>query len=236
MKIKDLCSDELPREKMLQKGASSLTNAELFAILLRNGDGERNVVELCRDLLKQADQSLCQLSDWSVDRLEEIKGIGPAKALTINAVFEIARRWFSENTTNGRIRITDSSKAYSCIAPRLKSLSHEECWILLLNRSSELICSEKISTGGLTQTTMDSRTVVKKALDKHATAVILVHNHPSGNPQPGKADIECTEILRNALTSFDIKLFDHLVICDNCWFSFADEEIHRTTNLCADGL
>ena len=95
MKLKDLCCDEQPREKMLDKGASALTNAELLAILLRTGDGKLNAVEICRDLLKQADESLCQLSDWSVERMQEINGIGPAKALTVAATFEIARRWFT---------------------------------------------------------------------------------------------------------------------------------------------
>lgn len=227
MKIKDLCCDEQPREKMLRQGPGSLSNAELLAILFRSGDGKSNAVELGRALLLKAGQSLGELSNWSVDRLMLEDGVGPVKALTISACFELARRWFSENPGGRRVRISDSSAAYGAIAPTMKSLCHEECWAMFLNRASELCAMERMSSGGLTETTMESRSIVLKAMEKHATAVILVHNHPSGNPQPGKADLECTLMLKNALANFNISLLDHIIVCDECWYSFADEMVHR---------
>lgn len=227
MKIKDLCCDEQPREKMLAKGPSSLSNAELLAILFRTGDGKSNAVDLGRALLMQAGQSLAELSGWTAARLMEVQGIGTVKALSVCAAFELARRWFSENRSESRVRISDSQKAYEAIAPRLKSLNHEECWTILLNRAGELCSMEQISSGGLFQTTMDSREVVTKALEKHATGVILVHNHPSGSPLPGKNDIECTKRLKTALAAFDISLLDHIIVCDSAWYSFQDEEVHR---------
>ena len=223
MKIKDLCCDEQPREKMLSKGAASLSNAELLAILLRTGDGRNNAVEISRDLLKQGGESLCAVSDMSVERLQCLGGIGPAKALTIAATFELARRWFGEKTGQKR-SVRTSEDVFRLMWPKMKGLSHEEFWVMLLNRAGKPVSVEKISTGGITQTTMDQRIVVRRALETSSTAVILVHNHPSGDPRPGDADIECTDMLRNALEPFDIRLLDHVVVGDGNWFSFSDGE------------
>ncbi len=235
MKIKDLCCDEQPREKMLEKGPVSLSNAELLAILLRTGDGSHNAVEVSRDLLKRADESLCGLSDWSVDRLQEVSGIGPVKALVLAATFELARRWFGEKSRNSDNSIHGPEAIYRYIGPKLRSLSHEEAWMVLLNRANNIIGMEQLSTGGLTQTTMDARSIVRKALDRKATAVILVHNHPSGNPRPGKSDIDCTIQLKEALEAFDISLLDHLIVCDGGWFSFSEERVGDARGLFSDG-
>lgn len=226
MKLKDLCCDEQPREKMLEKGASALTNAELLAILLRTGDGKQNVVEICRDLLKQAGESLCRLSDWSVDKMQEINGIGPAKALTVAAAFELARRWFSEKSKFSETSVNNAQTAYRLMGPHLRSLSHEESWIMFLTRNHRLAGIEQLTTGTLTATTFDIRGTVLKAFERHAASVILAHNHPSGNPRPGQADIECTERIREALAAFEISLLDHIVICDECFYSFADDMIY----------
>ncbi len=211
---------------MLDKGPAALSNAELLAILLRTGDGKQNAVEICRDLLKQADESLCLLSDWSIDKLQSISGIGPAKALTVGAAFEIARRWFSEKSSQGDQSVNQAKAAFKYLGPRLRSLSHEECWMLLLSRSNRVLSVEKLTSGTISATTFDSRAIVKRALEKHATAVILSHNHPSGNPRPGHADLECTGKIREALAAFDISLLDHIIVCDNCYYSFADDEIY----------
>lgn len=226
MKLKELCSDEQPREKMLEKGASALTNAELLAILLRTGDGKLNAVEICRDLLKRASESLCQLSDWSVDRLQEINGIGPAKALTVAATFELARRWFSEKSHLSESTITNPLAACRLLHPHLRSLSHEESWIIYLNRNNAVEGLEQLTSGTLTATTFDTRGIVRRAIEKNACSVILSHNHPSGDPRPGQADIECTHRIREALRAFEINLLDHIVISDGCFFSFADEKIY----------
>lgn len=230
MRIKDLCCDEQPREKMLLKGAEALSNAELLAILMSTGDGKRNAVEVCRDLLKQAGEDLGTLSDWSVDRLQKINGIGPAKALAITASFELARRWFAGRSAGHGPVLQTSREVYRIMGPKLRSLGHEEAWALYVNRSFAMTGMERVSSGSLTQTSFDVRQIVQSALEKKATAVIIVHNHPSGNPRPGSADIKSTEALKNALEAFDISLLDHIVICDHCWYSFADEQLYTAGN------
>lgn len=229
MKIKDLCCDEQPREKMLRKGADSLSNAELLAILMSTGDGRRNAVEVCRDLLKQADEDLCILSDWTVDRLQQISGIGPVKALIITAAFELARRWFEEKSRSHSKEIHTSKDVYHLLGPRLRSLGHEESWVIYVNKAFNVTGMDKISSGSLTQTSLDVRKVVQSALEKKATAVIIVHNHPSGNPRPGIADTKGTELLKNALKAFEISLLDHIIICDHSWYSFADGQVYSNT-------
>ena len=235
MKIKDWCCDEQPREKMLAKGAAALSNSELLAILLRTGDSRHNVVDVCRDLLKQADGRLRTLSEWSVEKLQTIDGIGPTKALTVAATFELARRWFAERPDTLSKPILSSEDAWLAFGPKLKGLGHEEAWMMLLNRAGIMVGLERISTGGLTSTTMETRGIVKRALEKNATSIIIAHNHPSGNPKPGKADRDCTEKLKNALTAFDIQLLDHLIIGEGGFYSFSDECIHPITVPCGGG-
>ena len=225
MKIKDLCLEDRPREKMLRHGASSLSNSELIAILLRTGTRERNVLEISSLLLAEAGGSLQSLASMSADRLRHTGGIGNGKAATLAAAMELGKRYVLEIKGNDRIPINSPRAVFDLMIPELLGLKEEQAWVLYLNRANRLIDKERISNGGLDSTTVDSKVIVRHALDKHAGSVILVHNHPSGNPHPGSSDIQLTGQLRSALSTFDIILTDHVVITDRQFYSFADERI-----------
>ena len=228
MKIKDLFRDERPRERLLNNGAESLSNAELLAVLLRTGTRKMNAVELARNLLEDSDGMIGGIASMSIDRLLKLNGVGPAKAATLAASFELGRRCALESVNTKRKPITSPSSVYRLMIPHMKTLDHEECWVLFLNRSNHLIGREMMSSGGLESTIMDCKSIVRRALEKKASGLILVHNHPSGSPLPGTADIKQTQSLKNALKTCDISLVDHVVVADSSYYSFADEEITET--------
>ena len=215
-------SEERPRDKFLTKGASALTNAELLAILIRSGSPEANAVELAREILRGADNNLSELKKYNFDNFKKIKGIGLGKALSIMAAFELCKRLESEPQRTG-MKIYSSENAAKAIAPFLKDLSYEECWALYLNRGNILIGKERISTGGVCATVMDSRIILKSAMSKLASGIILVHNHPSGNPYPGNEDKLQTQRLKKSAQICDIELIDHIIIAGQKYFSFLDE-------------
>ncbi|MBO5816224.1 MAG: DNA repair protein RadC [Bacteroidales bacterium] len=225
MKIKDLCEDERPREKMLDKGADTLSNTELLAILLRTGTEKMNVIDVARELLKSGENKLNEIATMSVEVLCRINGIGPSKAVTLAAAFELGRRCAAEKAIDIRTAITSPKTVFRMMLPILRGLDHEECWILFLNRANYLISKEKLSSGGLDSTTLDCRHILKKALEKKASGIIIVHNHPSGSALPGSADIQSTRQLDRALKACDISLLDHVVIAQDNYYSFADEEL-----------
>ena len=225
--MKELCSDERPREKLVGKGAGSLSNAELLAIMLRTGTGKSNAVDLAREMLKGAGGTLNSVSAMPLERLCAFNGIGPGKAATVVAAFELGRRAFSEqNSTSGRT-VSNPKDVYRMMIPHMKSLDHEECWAVFLNRANVLIDKEMMSSGGLESTVIDCKMIVRRAIEKKASSLILVHNHPSGSAMPGTADIRQTEILKKALATCDISLIDHVVVASDCFYSFADEELVR---------
>ena len=225
MKIKDLCEDERPREKMLDKGADTLSNTELLAILLRTGTEKMNVIDVARELLKSGENKLNEIATMSVEVLCRINGIGPSKAVTLAAAFELGRRCAAEKAIDIRTAITSPKTVFRMMLPILRGLDHEECWILFLNRANYLISKEKLSSGGLDSTILDCRHILKKALEKKASGIIIVHNHPSGSALPGSADIQSTRQLDRALKACDISLLDHVVIAQDNYYSFADEEL-----------
>lgn len=225
MKITDLCMDERPREKMLKKGAEALSNVDLLAIIIRTGSGKNNAMDLARKLIQAANGSLTGISKLTLDDICQIKGIGKSKAISISAALEIGKRYLNEKFSLERKAISDSQTAYDALYPNFKGLDHEECWILLLNQANYIIDKVKISSGGMTATILDTKMIIKKVLDKKATSVILFHNHPSGNPRPGSMDIKQTEKLKKAMSVFNITLWDHIVISENAYYSFADEGI-----------
>lgn len=226
MRMKDLCKDDRPREKMIQKGAESLSNAELLAILLRTGTGSKNVVDLARELLESADKSLRELAGMSIEKLCEVNGVGQGKAVTVAAAFELGRR-ISYTDSLERIYVSSPRVVFRIMAPNLKGLDHEECWVLFLNRANYILGKERMSVGGMDSTVIDVKTILRRALERKASGVILVHNHPSGNAMPGKADISQTASLKKALGICDIQLIDHVVVADGCWYSFADEQLNE---------
>lgn len=225
MKMKDMCLDDRPREKMIRNGTAALSNAELLAILIRTGTGKNNAVETARILLRMAEGKLGNLCSMSIDRICTVEGIGRSKAVTVAAALELGRRSGEEESCTDRISITGPGIAYRKMLPQMKGLHHEECWILYLNRANYVIGREKVSSGGLDSTTVDIKMIARRALEKMASGAILLHNHPSGNPMPGNADISITQKLKKALDFFDISLIDHIIVCDDRYYSFADESI-----------
>lgn len=227
MKIKDLCIEERPREKMMERGAEALSNIELLAIMLRTGTEKKNVIDVARELLKSSDGKLNIIAGMSVESLCRTQGIGPSKAVTLAAAFELGRRCAAECITDSRTSISSPNIVFRMMLPMLRGLDHEECWVLFLNRANHLISKERISSGGIDSTILDCRTIARKAIEKSASGIILVHNHPSGSALPGTADIQATKQLDKALKTCEISLLDHVIIAEDSYYSFADEEVAR---------
>lgn len=221
MSIKTWDEEERPREKLMEQGPSSLTNTELLAILLRSGTSRQSAIDLARSVLAACQGSLTTLAQAGPGQLTRIEGVGPAKATAILAAFELSRRLAAE-LPDDDLTIRTPETVVRMLAPRLRDLPHEECWVVYLNRQGKLIGKEKVSSGGMSATIIDIKIIVKKAVERLASALILVHNHPSGNPQPGGQDRTQTEALRKAAAVFDISLTDHVIIGRKKYFSFCD--------------
>ncbi len=222
LSIKNWAVEDRPREKLLANGIQSLSNAELVALLIGSGTKEISAVGLAREILRRADNNLNSLGKFTVNNLQKSKGIGRAKAISIIAALELGRRRKLSEVLE-RPKITSSKDVYELLFPVLADLPHEEFWILLLNRSNKIIDKKRISQGGTAGTVIDIKMILKNAIEKLASSVIICHNHPSGNTQPSKADIEITGRLKEAARAMDIKLLDHIIIADNLYFSFLDE-------------
>lgn len=223
MRIKDWCKEERPREKLLLRGARNLSNAELLAILLGSGTGGKNVMELSMELLSRAEGRLAMLASMPAEQLEKLKGIGQARAVTIQAALELGKRSFEELSIQDKRPITSPELVFSLMLPVLKNLDHEECWILLLNKANYLIGKEMVSAGSMESTQLDVHKILRRGIEKQCCQMILVHNHPSGQPLPSDADIRQTDRLRRALAAVGIKLTDHVVIAEDAFFSFSEE-------------
>lgn len=225
MRLKEMCADEMPRERMLAKGAGALSNVELLAILLRTGRDGQNVIDMARELLQSGDGSLAGIAEMSIDRLRSINGIGPSKAVTIAAAFELGRRTSLKAALDSGGSLSSPQKVFEIMQPLIRDLDHEECWVLFLSKANRMIAREMVSSGGLDSTVIDNRAIIRKALDKKASALILVHNHPSGSALPSRADITQTQALNKALKTCDLSLMDHIIISRDAYYSFADERL-----------
>lgn len=199
-----------------------MSDAELLAILLGSGSVGESAVSLARRLLLAVENNLHELGKRSIHDLQRFKGVGEAKAIAIAAALELGRRRQLSDLRE-RPRITSSRDAYQAVAPLLTDLSHEEFWLLLLNKANEVMARERLSTGGMSGTVVDIKMVFKSALDARASGIIAVHNHPSGNLQPSIADQELTRRLRRAGEMLDLPLLDHLIVSERGYYSFADE-------------
>lgn len=220
--IKNWSEDERPREKMLQKGAAALTDAELFAILISSGTREKSALDLAREILGRAQNNIQELGRMSIAELKKTKGIGEARAITIAAALEIGRRrQMSEGLR--RPTISGSQDAAEIVIPVLQDLNHEVFCVIYLNQSSKVLNVEQISSGGLTATVADIRIILKNALLYNANRLIVAHNHPSGNTKPSAADKDLTQKLKEAASLMDIKLLDHLIVSGTQYLSMADE-------------
>lgn len=222
--IKHWSEDDQPREKLLYKGKSVLSDAELIAILIGSGSRNESAVDLCKRILQQNNNQLHQLQKQTVQQLMQFKGIGEAKAITIVAALELAKR-LQLSETKELTKIGTSADVCKLMQPLIGDLPHEEFWVLLLNNSNKVIYKLQLSKGGLTQTVVDIRLIYKTALEHLATALILVHNHPSGQLNPSQADNDITQKIKQSGNTLDIKLLDHLIITQKDYFSFADEGI-----------
>ena len=223
--IREWTPEDRPREKLLQKGPSHVTDAELLAILLGSGSKNETVVELARKVLLNAHNNLNELARFSIADLMKIKGIGEAKALTIAAALELGRRRGIAEIMQ-KDKVTTSRDVAEIFRALLGDLPHEEFWIVLLNRSNKVIDRIQVSRGGIAGTVADIRIMLKEAIDKLDSGIILCHNHPSGNMQPSEQDIALTRKIKDAGLLMDITLLDHIIVSDKEeYFSFADEGI-----------
>lgn len=222
--IKFWSHDDRPREKLVQKGRSVLSDAELIAILIGSGSRRESAVELAKRILASANNSLNDLGKLSIKQLMRFRGIGEAKAITIAAALEIGRRRRGEDVQK-LTTITSSKSVFELLQPKLGELRHEEFWIVYLNNSNGVLQTVQLSKGGITGTLVDVRLVMKEALEQDAVALILAHNHPSGTLRPSKADKQITQKLKSAAQALDLQVLDHLIITQKAYFSFADEQL-----------
>jgi len=220
-KISDWPESDRPRERLAERGASAISDTELIAILLNTGTKEQDVMEMARKVLALAHNEIKNLCTLSIEELCTIHGIGRAKAIKLLAAFELSRRYnLPGDETSSAIDTT--RKAAEMAIPMMRNLMHEECWVIYLNQANNIIAKEKISSGGVSGTVIDIRIVLKGAVSKLASGLILIHNHPSGHLNPGTQDREQTLLLREAAALFGIRLLDHLIIAGNKYYSFAE--------------
>ena len=222
--INQWAEDDRPREKMLLKGKSVLSDSELLAILIGSGSRNESAVRLCQRILASVNNNINQLSKLSIVQLMEFKGIGEAKAIAIVAALELGRRRRSEEAAEFQ-KITSSKAVFEIMQPLIGELNHEEFWVLYLNNSNKVLHKSQLSKGGMTGTIVDVRIIFKTALEYNATSLILAHNHPSGKLQASNADIEVTKKLKLAGQQMDILVLDHVIITENGFYSFNDEGI-----------
>lgn len=222
--IKNWSQDDQPREKLLYKGKSILSDSELVAILIGSGNREESAVALCKRILSSVDNNLNELGKLSIKQLMEFKGIGEAKAITIVAALELGRRRRTEEALEKK-KISSSVSVFELMQPIIGELPHEEFWIIYVNNSNKVIQKNQLSKGGITGTLVDVRLALKNAIEVGATGIILAHNHPSGTLKPSEADKQLTQKLKTGGESLDIKVLDHLIITENAYFSFADQNL-----------
>lgn len=222
--ITNWSEDDKPREKLMLKGKSALSDAELIAILIGSGSRNESAVDLSKRILASFDNNLNALGKLSITQLMTFKGIGEAKAISIIAAMELGRRRRSEDALELK-KVTSSKVIFEIMQPIIGELPHEEFWIIYLNNSNKVISKSQLSKGGITGTLVDVRIVFKTALEMGATALILCHNHPSGTLVPSEADKQITRKLKLAGESLEIKVLDHLIVTEASYYSFADEGI-----------
>jgi DNA repair protein RadC len=222
LSIKNWAEEDRPREKMRTKGISSLSNAELIAILIGSGNREESAVDVAKRVMQIAHNNLNELGKKNLQDFIKTKGIGEAKAITIMAALELGRRRSMSDILERKF-IQCSKDAYNVLHPMLSDLPHEEFWVIYLNRKNKIISQEKISHGGIAGTVFDSKIIAKQAISLLASTIILSHNHPSGDPKPSNEDINITRKMLQIGKIIEITVVDHVIIGNNSYYSFADE-------------
>ncbi|MEM8968225.1 MAG: DNA repair protein RadC [Bacteroidota bacterium] len=216
--------EDRPREKLLLKGRGTLSDAELIAILIGSGTRDKSAVDVGKIILHSVNHNLHELAKLSVADLKKFEGIGEAKAISIVSALELGRRRKSSEPIK-REKILSSEDAYRIMQPYLLDQPLEQFWIILLNRANMVINTHCVSQGGVSGTVADPKTIFKEALEKLASSIVLVHNHPSGNLKPSEADIHLTRKLKEAGKHLDLPVLDHIIFTDQSYLSFADEGI-----------
>ena len=224
LNIKQWAEEDRPREKLILKGRQALTDAELLAIIIGSGTPKESAVELSKKILSLANNNLFLLGNLTLEDLKKVKGIGEAKAISIAAALEIGRRR-KESDPPKKLKIDSSKSAYEYIYQDLSDLPHEEFYVVYLKRSNEVIEKMSLSKGGLAGTVVDVRIILKRAIELQASALVLFHNHPSGNLKPSGADLDITKKIIEAGKFMDISVLDHLIIGHNKYLSLRDENL-----------
>ncbi len=222
--IKNWAADDRPREKLLTKGIETLSDAELIAILIGSGNRNESAVELCKRILADNNHNLNELAKLSISDLQKYKGIGEAKAISIVAALELGKRRNISEVIE-RKQIKSSKDIFEIFGQKLGDLPYEEFWLIILNRANKIIEMKRISAGGVSGTVTDIKIILKAAIEKTASGIIVCHNHPSGNIKPSSADINLTKKLKSACELVDISFLDHLIVSYNQFYSFADEGV-----------
>lgn len=224
MSIKFLAEDDRPREKFLLKGKNSLSDAELLAIIMGSGNREDSAVELGRKILDTVGNNWHNLSLLQISDLIKFKGVGEAKAISIATALEIGRRRAAQDVPE-KVQVKNSSDLFKILQPYLSDLQTEEFWVVFLNQSNKVLGKTKLSSGGINQSVVDVRILFKAAIENFATGIVIAHNHPSGNLKPSQEDIKITKQISEGGKILNIQLLDHLIITQNSFFSFADENL-----------
>ena len=214
--------EDKPREKLRALGIQYLSDAELLAIILGSGNRDKSAVGLAREMLAKHENNLGALDELTIDELMQFRGVGEAKAISVKAALELGRRAGLGQPTEKPV-LDNSQVAYKILSRDLGKQPHEECWVLYLNRRNQLISKDRLSSGGVSATVVDVRMILKRAIEKLASGVILAHNHPSGQLKPSKSDINLTKKLKEACRVMDVKLLDHLIVTKSGYYSFSDE-------------
>jgi len=226
LSIKDWAEEDRPREKLLLKGKASLSDAELIAILLGSGTVSMSAVELAKQILHSVNYNLHELAQLTIKDLEKFKGIGEAKAITIVAALELGKRRKNADVQQ-RSQIESSKDVYEILQADLLDLPYEEFWALYLNRANQVIRKVQISRGGVVGTVADIRLILKHGIELLASGIVLAHNHPSGNLQPSPEDLKLTQKVKEAAQLMNMALLDHLIIGNQSYFSFVDEDVMK---------
>ena len=222
--VKDLPLDDRPREKLLLRGAQNLSDAELIAILLRTGKKGKSVLEIAREIIKN-DGNLAMLATRTVDSLKKVDGIGNDKAATLAAAFELSRRILSQSKWFSQQKITSPQDIAKIFIPILRDEVKEKFIVVCLNSANKIIKQETISVGNLNASVVHPREIFKVAIDNSSASIILIHNHPSGNPEPSNEDIQITKKIVESGRILDIPVFDHLIIAGETFTSFVEKRL-----------
>lgn len=223
-KVKDLPLDDRPREKLSIRGAQSLSDAELIAILLRTGTKGKSVISISQEIINQ-EKNLAQLALKNLSELQKFAGIGKDKAVTLLAAFEISRRILHQSKWFSSKKITSPQDVAEMFIPILRDEIKEVFIVVCLSSSNKIIKFEKISIGNLNSSVVHPREIFKVAIENNSASIILIHNHPSENPEPSNEDISITKKIVEAGKMMDIPVFDHLIIAGNNYTSFVERRI-----------